>query len=101
MADLTPRDTGPGSSPRTDGIPENPNPEDTPGLDAGGGVRPGDTPPTEGSMSEAAENRRRTPNQGPVSPSRKPQIIALIALAIIVLGVIGYGIANIIAYVTK
>jgi hypothetical protein len=87
-------------SPRT-ASPESPDPADTPGLDSGGGVRPGDTPPSAGSESESVENRRRTPNQGPVSPSRKPQIIALVALAILVLGVIGYGIANILAYVTK
>jgi hypothetical protein len=74
---------------------------DTPGLEPGGGVRPGDTPPVSGSESEASENRRATPNQGPVSPSRKPQIIGLTALAILVLGVLGYAIANVIAYLVK
>jgi preprotein translocase subunit Sss1 len=34
-------------------------------------------------------------------PSRKPQIIGLTAVAILVLGVIGYALANVIAYIAK
>src|SRR4051794_4281548 len=73
----------------------------TPGLEPGGGVAPGDTPPAAGSESQAAEDRRKVPNQGPVSPSRKPNIIGLVALAILVVGVIGYAVANVIAYLVK
>lgn len=73
----------------------------TPGLEPGGGVAPGDTPPAAGSESQASEDRKSTPNQGPSNPSRWPNIIGLIALAILVIGVIGYGVANVAAYVTK
>ena len=82
-------------------LPTNPEPDNTVGLEPGGGVQPGDTPPAASSEPEASEDRKRTPNQGPVSPGRKPQIIALTLIAILVLSVLGYGVANILAYVTK
>lgn len=34
--------------------PQNPKPEEVPGLTPGGGVNPGDTPPSEGSESFSA-----------------------------------------------
>src|SRR3954447_283632 len=73
----------------------------TAGLETGGGGAPRGPPPAAGSESEAAEDRRRTPNQGPAVPSRKPQILGLTALAILVIGVIGYALANVIAYIAK
>ena len=59
-----------------------PDPDSTPGLEPGGGVAPGDTPPGEGSMSGAVGS---TVNQGPVSGSRTPMIVAQVALGLVVL----------------
>ena len=77
----------------------NPSPEDknspepsvTPGLEAGGGVQPGDTPPTAGQMSGTApDDRKDTPNRGPVSGNRTPMFIALgfIGLLVVMMAVL-------------
>jgi hypothetical protein len=75
-----------------------PDPEETVGLEPGGGVAPGDTPPSADSMSGAAgEARRNTPNMGPVSGNRTPMIITLTILALIVLAAAGFTVASLIA----
>jgi hypothetical protein len=71
----------------------NPSPEDknspepsvTPGLEPGGGVAPGDTPPVAGTMSGTAPDAHKAPNMGPVSGNRTPMIITLTVLAVMVL----------------
>ena len=74
----------------------------TPGLEAGGGVQPGDTPPAADSMSGATgDDRKNTPNMGPISGNRTPMIITLVIIGLFVLMVVGYGIAQIAAYVNK
>ena len=79
-----------------------PDPAVTPGLEAGGGVQPGDTPPAADSMSGALGDDRRTkPNMGPISGNRTPMIFTLVIVGLFVLMVVGYGIAQIVAYATK
>ena len=41
-----------------------PDPDSTPGLEAGGGVRPGDTPPGESSTSGASDHQPATGSRG-------------------------------------
>ncbi len=76
-------------------------PDTTPGLEPGGGVAPGDTPPTAGTMSGTAPDAHKAPNMGPVSGNRTPMIITLVLIGIMVLLVLGYGIAEIAAYLTE
>jgi hypothetical protein len=62
-----------------------PDPGVTSGLDAGGGVVPGDTPPESDQLSGASGDARQgTPNMGPVSGSRGPMVITLVVLAVVV-----------------
>lgn len=75
------------------------NPDTTPGLEPGGGVQPGDTPPSADSMSGAAGDARRgdQPNMGPVSGNRTPMIFALSILALLVLAVAAFTVASLFA----
>jgi hypothetical protein len=75
------------------------NPEQTAGLEPGGGVQPGDTPPSADSMSGAAGDSRRgdAPNMGPVSGNRTPMFFALIVLALLVLAVAAFTVASLFA----
>ena len=76
-----------------------PDPEETAGLEPGGGVQPGDTPPMADSMGGAAGEVRRSdvPNMGPVSGNRTPMIFALSILALLVLAVAAVAVASLFA----
>ena len=76
-----------------------PDPEETVGLEPGGGVQPGDTPPMADSMSGASGDSRRgdNPNMGPVSGNRTPMIITLVILGLIVLAAAGFTVASLFA----
>lgn len=75
------------------------DPHATAGLEPGGGVRPGDTPPSADSVSGATGDDRRgdTPNVGPVSGNRTPMIFALTILALLVLAVAAFTVASLFA----
>ncbi|MDM7490187.1 DUF6480 family protein [Rhodococcus sp. CSLK01-03] len=63
-----------------------PRPEDAPGLDTGGGVQPGDTPPDAGQTSGLSHPQ---PN-----PSRVMPVFAIVLIALIVLGVAAFFVAR-------
>jgi hypothetical protein len=62
---------------------QDPEPAQTAGLEAGGGIDPGDTPATAGQMSGTAPDAHKAPNMGPVSGNRTPMVITLGFLALI------------------
>ncbi|MCE7081601.1 DUF6480 family protein [Streptomyces sp. ST2-7A] len=50
--------------PRRDPRSPDPDPDRTPGMEPGGSVLPGDTPPAEGSMSETGPQETHNPTKG-------------------------------------
>ena len=67
--------------------PTDPDPENTPGLEAGNGVMPGDTPPIEASTSGNAHHEPDLPSSG----ANKAVYIGILAVVLLsVLTFIGY-----------
>lgn len=63
-----------------------PEPHETPGLEPGGSVQPGDTPPDAGQTSGLSHPQ-------PI-PSRTVPVATLVILGIIVLAVVGFFLAR-------
>ncbi|MFI6085713.1 DUF6480 family protein [Streptomyces sp. NPDC051217] len=64
-----------------------PDPDNTPGLEPGGGVPPGETPPAEGSTSEAGPK-----NDPPKGWAAGPLIAIGVVVLMIVVGLVGYAV---------
>lgn len=62
-----------------------PQPEETPGLEQGGSVRPGDTPPAESSTSDLGEKQPSLPGSG----ANKLVYGIVIGLAVVVVVMFG------------
>jgi hypothetical protein len=69
-------------------MPPDPEPDRTPGLEAGGGVRPGDTPPDSGSTTEGLSQKQRY-------PSRALPVITLVLVALVTIAVVALVIAQV------
>ncbi|RHA43638.1 DUF6480 family protein [Cellulomonas rhizosphaerae] len=63
-----------------------PDPADTPGLEPGGGVQPGDTPPGESSTSSAHWQS----NSGSATASWIPYVIIGVTVVFVLLFFVGY-----------
>ena len=73
--------------------PPDPDPLRDPGLEPGGGVRPGDTPPDSGSTTRGL-SRPETYR------SRTGAIVWLVVIAIFTLSVIGFVVAQIVGWIS-
>ncbi|CAL9553422.1 hypothetical protein SUDANB95_04446 [Actinosynnema sp. ALI-1.44] len=71
--------------------PPDPDPATTPGLEPGGGVAPGDTPPDSGSTTSGLTHHEP-------QPSRARNIIALVIVLIMTVMVVGFIVGQIMGW---
>lgn len=67
----------------------NPDPSSTPGLEAGGSVTPGDTPPIESSTSGLTGDSQHTPEKRGLAVPFGAIVVILVVVALIVIGIGG------------
>ncbi|ONI80534.1 hypothetical protein ALI22I_45440 [Saccharothrix sp. ALI-22-I] len=70
--------------------PPDPDPARTPGLEPGGGVAPGETPPDSGQTSGLSHPQPMPSRRGPVVTLVVVVIITLLTLAFVVAQVMGW-----------
>ncbi|WP_253766678.1 DUF6480 family protein [Goodfellowiella coeruleoviolacea] len=68
--------------------PPDPDPDRTPGLEPGGGVQPGDTPPDSASATSGVSHHEQP-------PSRVAHVVTLVLAVLVVLALIGLVIAQV------
>ncbi|NKQ57174.1 hypothetical protein HFP15_30315 [Amycolatopsis sp. K13G38] len=70
--------------------PPDPDPDRTPGLEPGGGVRPGDTPPDSGQTSGLSHQEPKPPKVLPWATITVSAVLALLVAALIVASAVGW-----------
>ena len=69
--------------------PTDPDPDNTPGLEPGNEVMPGDTPPIEASTSGNAHQEPKLPSAG---ANKAVYIGILLVVVLVVIGLVGYAV---------
>jgi Family of unknown function (DUF6480) len=68
-------------------MPTDPDPENTPGLEPGNGVMPGDTPPVEASTSGNAHREPKLPSE---RTNKAVYVGILVVVALVAVMLLGY-----------